>query len=206
MLALGNASPTGGVARGVDAVARLTAWLSLPRGALSTGVAAARRPGLQITLAAAAVCAAACSAASSADGATRGANRSYPPVPGSKLVGRIAYSTRGGEIWVMNANGSCRHRVTHWPGADGPVAWLPNSHIVFGHFRGDEPLPSWHWMRPMEQASARSRCSTAPATRSTGYPMRRPVLSATGRPTSRRTRRGGACLRRRADCRSERAH
>ena len=37
----------------------------------------------------------------------------YPPVPKSKLFGRIAYSTPGGDIWVMNANGSCRHQVSH---------------------------------------------------------------------------------------------
>jgi WD40-like Beta Propeller Repeat len=58
---------------------------------------------------------------------------------------RIAYSSgafRGREIWIMNADGSGKHRVTHWPGADGPVA------IVFSHFRGDEPLPRYYWMKP----------------------------------------------------------
>jgi Tol biopolymer transport system component len=64
---------------------------------------------------------------------------------------RIAYSSgrfRGREVWIMNADGSGKHRVTHWPGADGPVAWLPNGRIVFSHFRGDEPLPRYYWMKP----------------------------------------------------------
>lgn len=64
---------------------------------------------------------------------------------------RIAYSTgqfRSREVWVMNADGSGRHRVTRWAGADGPVAWLPNGRIVFSHFRGDEPLPRYYWMKP----------------------------------------------------------
>jgi hypothetical protein len=42
---------------------------------------------------------------------------------------RIAYSSgqfRGREVWIMNADGTRKRRVTHWPGADGPVAWLPN--------------------------------------------------------------------------------
>ena len=35
-----------------------------------------------------------------------------PPAAVSSLHGRIAYSTRGGDIWVMNATGSGRRRVT----------------------------------------------------------------------------------------------
>ena len=73
------------------------------------------------------------------------------PGPWSPNGRRIAYSHgqfRGREVWVMNRDGSGKHRVTHWPGADGPVAWLPNGRIVFSHFRGDEPLPRFYWMRP----------------------------------------------------------
>src|SRR5207248_237415 len=64
---------------------------------------------------------------------------------------RIAYShfpPGGREVWIMNADGTDRHRVTHWPGGDGPLAWLPNGRIVFAHFRGTEPLPHFYWMKP----------------------------------------------------------
>jgi Tol biopolymer transport system component len=73
------------------------------------------------------------------------------PGPWSPDGTRIAYSAgqfQGREVWVMNADGTSRRRVTHWPGADGPVAWLPNGRIVFSHFRGDEPLPRFYWMKP----------------------------------------------------------
>ena len=62
-------------------------------------------------LAAAASIACMCAGASGLAAST-GKDRPYPPVPKRNLVGRIAYSTRGGDIWVMNANGTCRHRVT----------------------------------------------------------------------------------------------
>jgi hypothetical protein len=49
---------------------------------------------------------------------------------------------------VINSDGSGVQRVTHWPGADGPSAWLPSGEIVFSHFRNDEPLPRWYLIRP----------------------------------------------------------
>jgi len=67
----------------------------------------------------------------------------YPPVPKSKLFGRIAYSTPGGDIWVMNANGSCRHQVTHsGSGHDFNPAWAPDGRrLIFrtsrGHYQPD---------------------------------------------------------------------
>jgi Tol biopolymer transport system component len=73
------------------------------------------------------------------------------PGPWSPDGRRIAYSSRqfrDREVWIMNADGSHRRRVTHWPGGDGPLAWLPNGRIVFAHFRGDEPLPGFYWMKP----------------------------------------------------------
>jgi Tol biopolymer transport system component len=63
---------------------------------------------------------------------------------------RIAYSSvvRGDrELYVMNADGSGKHRVTHWRGGDGPNAWLPDGRIVFSHFTGSAPLPRWYVIR-----------------------------------------------------------
>ncbi len=73
------------------------------------------------------------------------------PGPWSPNGRRIAYSHYqfgGREVWIMNADGTHKHRVTHWPGGDGPLAWLPNGRIVFAHFRGTEPLPRFYWMKP----------------------------------------------------------
>jgi Tol biopolymer transport system component len=64
---------------------------------------------------------------------------------------RILYSSeaRGDrELFVMNADGSGKRRVTHWRGGDSPNAWLPDGRIVFAHFRGAEPLPHWYLIRP----------------------------------------------------------
>jgi Tol biopolymer transport system component len=64
---------------------------------------------------------------------------------------RIVYSSEAGgdyEVFVMNADGSGRRRVTHWRGGDNASAWLPDGRIVFAHFRGAEPLPHWFLIRP----------------------------------------------------------
>lgn len=64
---------------------------------------------------------------------------------------RILYSTEVAgdrELFVMNADGSHKRRVTHWRGGDSPQAWLPDGRIVFGHYRGSEPLPHWYLIRP----------------------------------------------------------
>jgi TolB protein len=64
---------------------------------------------------------------------------------------QLVYSSgqfRGRELYVMNANGSGRFRLTDWPGADAPVAWLASGEIVFAHFNGDEPLPKWYMVKP----------------------------------------------------------
>jgi TolB protein len=64
---------------------------------------------------------------------------------------KIAYSsvTRGDrELYVMNADGSGKRRLTRWRGADSPNAWLPDGRIVFAHFRSEAPLPRWYAIRP----------------------------------------------------------
>ena len=56
-----------------------------------------------------------------------------PPAAVSSLHGRIAYSTRGGDIWVMNASGSGRRRVTRsGRGTDFDPDFSPGGHrLVF---------------------------------------------------------------------------
>jgi Tol biopolymer transport system component len=64
---------------------------------------------------------------------------------------RILFSTEVAgdrELFVMNADGSHKRRVTRWRGGDSPQAWLPDGRIVFGHYRGSEPLPHWYLIRP----------------------------------------------------------
>ena len=61
-----------------------------------------------------------------------------PPAHRGALRGRVAYSTRDGDIWVMNANGSGRRRVTRsGPGFDFDPSLSPNGRsIVFRTSRG----------------------------------------------------------------------
>src|SRR5919201_2769035 len=61
-----------------------------------------------------------------------------PPAARSSLHGRIAYSTHGGDIWVMNANGSGRHRITRsGSGIDFDPDLSPDERrIVFRTSRG----------------------------------------------------------------------
>jgi Tol biopolymer transport system component len=64
---------------------------------------------------------------------------------------RILYSSevRGDrELFVMNADGSGKRRVTSWRGGDSPQAWLPDGRIVFAHYRASEALPHWYLIRP----------------------------------------------------------
>jgi Tol biopolymer transport system component len=51
------------------------------------------------------------------------------------------------ELFLINADGSGQHRLTHFRGADGAEAWLPDGRIVFAHFHGDEPLAHWYLIR-----------------------------------------------------------
>jgi Tol biopolymer transport system component len=61
-----------------------------------------------------------------------------PAADRAALRGRVAYSIRGGDIWVMNANGSGRRRLTRsGRGVDFDPSWSPDGRaIVFRTSRG----------------------------------------------------------------------
>jgi Tol biopolymer transport system component len=63
---------------------------------------------------------------------------------------RVVYSSvvRGDrEVYVMNADGSGKRRVTRLRGPDSPNAWLPDGRILFAHSTGG-PIPRWYVVRP----------------------------------------------------------
>ena len=64
--------------------------------------------------------------------------KGIPPAALSNLHGRIAYSTRRGDIWVMNADGTRRRRITHsGAGFDFDPSFSPDGRrIVFRTSRG----------------------------------------------------------------------
>ncbi len=87
-----------------------------------------------LTAAAALALVSACSA-----GATeRTGSAANTPAPLSSVRGRIAYSTRYGDIWVMNADGSGRRRITRsGSGVDFDPSLSPDGRrIVFRTSRG----------------------------------------------------------------------
>src|SRR2546423_4819009 len=66
-----------------------------------------------------------------------------PAAPGS-LPGRIAYSTTSGDLWVMNADGSCRRRLTSsGPATDYDPSLSPDgSRVVFTSDRAPGGRPA----------------------------------------------------------------
>lgn len=100
----------------------------------------------------------------------------FPPGSGGDYPGawspdgkQIAYSSgkgKGRDLFVVNADGANPHRILAWPGADGPVAWLTDNKIVFGHFKGDEPLPGWYLVNPDG-----SRLKSLPWLKGAGEPL-----------------------------------
>ena len=91
---------------------------------------------LTARLALAALALLALAAAACASGGASGAE-DYPRAPAAGLHGRIAYGTKNG-IWVMNANGTCRHQVTRsGVHVDYDPSWSPDGRrLVFSSDRG----------------------------------------------------------------------
>ena len=88
---------------------------------------------LLTTAAAALALVSACSAG--ATGPTGSA--AIPPAPLSSLHGRIAYSTRGGDIWVMNATAAAAAITRSGRGIDFDPDFSPDGRrIVFRTSRG----------------------------------------------------------------------
>jgi Tol biopolymer transport system component len=72
------------------------------------------------------------------------------PGPWSPDGKRLAFgSQRSGnfDVFVMNADGSGQHQLTHAADGESPAAWLPDGRIVYASFHGNQPLPSWYLMR-----------------------------------------------------------
>jgi TolB protein len=72
------------------------------------------------------------------------------PGPWSPDGKRLAFgSQRSGnfDVFVMNADGSGQHQLTHAADGGSPAAWLPDGRIVYASFHGNQPLPSWYLMR-----------------------------------------------------------
>ena len=79
-----------------------------------------------------------------------GAHGDYP-ADWSPDGSRILFSSEAHgdrELFVINADGTGRRRITHWRGGDSPQVWLPDGRIVFGHYKGSEALPHWYLIRP----------------------------------------------------------
>jgi len=82
---------------------------------------------------------------------------------------RLAYSSEVNgdrELFVMNADGSEKRRVTHWRGSDSPDAWLPDGRIVFAHASDNSPIPRWYLVR-----ADGSRLRSLPYLRGAGDPI-----------------------------------
>jgi Tol biopolymer transport system component len=78
-------------------------------------------------------------AAASAHGAGTGKTQSIPVARKANVHGKIAYESFKGGIWIMNADGSHRRRVTHTRGlgVDFDPDWAPGGRqLVFRTSRG----------------------------------------------------------------------
>jgi Tol biopolymer transport system component len=93
---------------------------------------------VRIQLVGAAAAALVLAAACSADARRQARPATIPAASPSTLPGRIAYSTRSGDIWIMNANGTRRRHITQsGRGNDFDPDFAPNGQrIVFRTSRG----------------------------------------------------------------------
>jgi hypothetical protein len=68
--------------------------------------------------------------AGSADATRRDGSEAIPTAPLSSLHGRIVHNTLGGDVWVMNADGSGRRRITRSPSAAYRGGGLDTIHVM----------------------------------------------------------------------------
>ncbi len=66
--------------------------------------------------------------------------------PDGKKIVYWSWQPHGGELFVMNSDGSDAHQITHWDGGDDASNWLPDGRIVFVHTAPNALLGRWYIM------------------------------------------------------------
>ena len=66
--------------------------------------------------------------------------------PDGKQIIYWSWQPAGGELFVVNSDGSDAHQLTHWDGGDEATNWLPDGRIVFVHTAPNALLGRWYIM------------------------------------------------------------